>query len=190
MITTGAGPELRACLHPAHRPVRRPLLHHALRAWQPVGRAVPGLPHRRPGPDLARGQLRARPVRRAGRAARQGRHDHLGGCQPRSTAGRSSSPPSRPSSCRPPRPSRCWPAPSRPASAIPLDEQWIVGSYSPDDFDIVSRCLRHLVPAEDHRRDALLEDDLRSGRRLARGRPACSARPISSWCSTPTSWRT
>jgi len=24
-------------------------------------------------------------------------------------------------------------------SAIPLDEQWIVGSYSPDDFDIVSR---------------------------------------------------
>ena len=71
--------------------------------------------------------------------------------------------------------------------AMPLDEQWIVGSYSPDDFDITMRsfAISFLLKITDAH--ALLEDDLRPGRRLHLGGQPVLARPTSSSRSTPTS---
>ena len=57
----------------------------------------------------------------------------------KSTAARSSSPQYRPSSCRQAFPPRFLAGSFAAGMNIPLDQQWVVGSYTPDAMDITNR---------------------------------------------------
>ena len=52
---------------------------------------------------------------------------------------------------------------------IPLDQQWVVGSYSPDAMDITNRTFVLVPDPQDQRRDALQEDVVRPGGRRGLG---------------------